>query len=172
MSAKRYRFHFVDTMDEVLKIRPRHGTREKEEKTEEEMIGFFTETSRKRLIAGIAVFIAALFIFSCAHKAVPPPALPQPPARAGFPKPYRIGNKWYQPLPDARGFREEGVASWYGADFHGKKTSSGEIYDMFGMTAAHKTLPLGTLVSVCNKENGRCIQVRVNDRGPLSGAAS
>jgi len=65
------------------------------------------------------------------------------------------------------GFTQEGVASWYGKDFHGKKTSNGEIYDMHAVTAAHKTLPLGVFVKVRNKDNGQEIIVRVNDRGPF-----
>ena len=60
----------------------------------------------------------------------------------------------------------EGLASWYGVDFNGRLTASGEVYDMYGMTAAHKTLPLGTMVKVHNIDNGKSIKVRVNDRGP------
>ena len=91
-----------------------------------------------------------------------------PPARPpGHPKPYKALGKWYQPLPDSKGFRQRGRASWYGADFHGKKTSNGEIYDMYAVTAAHKTLPLGTYVRVHNLENGRQLDVRINDRGPF-----
>jgi|GEM_PF-2429816 len=75
--------------------------------------------------------------------------------------------QWYQPLPDARGFRQAGIASWYGQDFHGKKTSNGEVYDMYAESAAHKTLPLGTIVTVKNLENGREMRIRINDRGPF-----
>jgi rare lipoprotein A len=75
--------------------------------------------------------------------------------------------QWYQPIPDSKGFRQQGIASWYGEDFHGKKTSSGEPYDMNAMTAAHKTLPLGTWVKLTHLETGREIQVRINDRGPF-----
>ena len=64
-------------------------------------------------------------------------------------------------------WREQGLASWYGKDFHGRRTANGEIYDMYAMTAAHKTLPLGTEVVVINGVNGRRIRVRVNDRGPF-----
>jgi rare lipoprotein A len=71
------------------------------------------------------------------------------------------------PLPDAKGFRQKGIASWYGPDFHGKRSSSGEIYDMYDMTAAHKTLPLGTLVRVRHLQTQRTIDVRINDRGPF-----
>ncbi len=65
------------------------------------------------------------------------------------------------------GYRESGLASWYGSDFHGKKTSNGETYDMYGRTAAHRTLPFGTLLRVTDRESGRDIEVRVNDRGPF-----
>jgi rare lipoprotein A len=90
-----------------------------------------------------------------------------PPAPLGHPKPYRVNGQWYQPLPDARDFVQKGVASWYGKDFHGRRTSNGEIYNMYDMTAAHKTLPLGTFVRVENLKNGRSVDVRVNDRGPF-----
>ena len=89
------------------------------------------------------------------------------PARDGTFKPYRIGGKWYHPLPDAQAFRERGLASWYGKKFHGRKTANGETYNMYAMTAAHKTLPLGTLVSVRNLSNQKQVVVRINDRGPF-----
>jgi len=73
----------------------------------------------------------------------------------------------YAPWPPRPGDAETGLASWYGGKFHGRKTSSGEIYDMHQITAAHKTLPLGTWVEVLHLETGRTIQVRVNDRGPF-----
>jgi rare lipoprotein A len=82
-------------------------------------------------------------------------------------KPYIINGVKYYPLPDAEGFSEEGKASWYGKEFHGRPTSSGEIYDMYGRTAAHKTLPFGTYVSVRNLANGKTAVVRINDRGPF-----
>lgn len=75
--------------------------------------------------------------------------------------------KWYAPIAHADGFVEEGLASWYGGKFHGRKTANGETYNMYGMTAAHKTLPLGTLVEVTNKENRKSVVVRINDRGPF-----
>jgi rare lipoprotein A len=74
---------------------------------------------------------------------------------------------WYQPIADAKGFRQQGTASWYGADFHGKRTSSGDTYNMYDMTAAHKTLPLGTLVRVRHLGSSRTIDVRITDRGPF-----
>lgn len=115
----------------------------------------------KRLICfstGLLFLIAMLL--GCGTKTAPPP-------KAGYPRPYRIGNDWYQPIPDARGFAEDGIASWYGEDFHGKPTASGEPYDMLAMTAAHKTLPLGTRVRVTKKDDGRSVFVRINDRGPF-----
>ena len=82
-------------------------------------------------------------------------------------RPYTVLGKRYEPLRSHVGFTQEGIASWYGPDFHGKKTSNGETYDMHAMTAAHKTLPLGVFVKVHNKENGQETIVRVNDRGPF-----
>ena len=82
-------------------------------------------------------------------------------------QPYSVMGKTYWPEQSALGFRQEGYASWYGIDFHGKKTATGEIYDMFSISAAHKTLPLGTKVRVTNLENGRELELVVNDRGPF-----
>ncbi len=84
-------------------------------------------------------------------------------------KPYTVLGKTYHPLLSAHGFSEEGIASWYGKDFHGRKTANGEIYDMYGLTAAHKLLPFNTVVKVTNLQNGRSTTVRVNDRGPFVG---
>jgi rare lipoprotein A len=81
-------------------------------------------------------------------------------------KPYKIAGVWYYPKEDPH-YDETGYASWYGQDFHGKKTANGEIYNMNALTAAHKTLPLPTFVKVTNVENGRSIILRVNDRGPF-----
>jgi len=106
-----------------------------------------------------------LFIYACSTGT--PRTHTPPPSKPGYPKPYKVMGKWYQPLPHSEGFRQRGVASWYGRDFHGKKTSNGEIYNMYAMTAAHKTLPLGTYVRVHNLENNRSIVARVNDRGPF-----
>ena len=84
-------------------------------------------------------------------------------------KPYTVRGKTYRPYLTADGYSEEGIASWYGKDFHGKKTANGEIYNMYSMTAAHKLLPLGTNVRVTHLQNGRSILVRINDRGPFVG---
>jgi len=82
-------------------------------------------------------------------------------------KPYRVGGRTYYPLSTASGYDQTGMASWYGRDFHGKRTANGERYDMHALSAAHKTLPLPSLVRVTNLENGRSVVVRVNDRGPF-----
>ena len=82
-------------------------------------------------------------------------------------RPYAVDGRWYFPLNSIQGYREQGVASWYGTDFHGKKTSSGETYDMYGPTAAHRILPLNTQVRVRNPANNKEITVRINDRGPF-----
>jgi rare lipoprotein A len=82
-------------------------------------------------------------------------------------KPYRINGRTYVPHENPR-YRAEGVASWYGRDFHGRLTANGEVYDMHGISAAHPTMPLPSYARVTNLENGRSIVVRVNDRGPYA----
>ena len=82
-------------------------------------------------------------------------------------RPYEIAQVWYYPRADYR-YDETGIASWYGPGFHGKETANGEIYDQNAMTAAHRTLPMPSLVKVTNLENGRSIKVIVNDRGPFA----
>ncbi|TLS67613.1 septal ring lytic transglycosylase RlpA family protein [Mariprofundus erugo] len=82
--------------------------------------------------------------------------------------PYMVDGRWYNPIQQADvSYDETGIASWYGRDFHGKATANGEQYDMHSLSAAHKTLPLPTLVRVTNLDNGRSLIVRVNDRGPF-----
>ncbi|MBC8440545.1 MAG: septal ring lytic transglycosylase RlpA family protein [Deltaproteobacteria bacterium] len=82
-------------------------------------------------------------------------------------RPYKIYGIQYTPIASAEGFVQTGFASWYGKKFHGRKTSNGETYNMYAMTAAHKTLPMNTWVSVDNLKNNRKIVVRINDRGPF-----
>lgn len=82
-------------------------------------------------------------------------------------RPYQVFGKWYYPTLAKVGDGQDGIASWYGPDFHAKKTSNGEIYNMFAQTAAHKTLPMNTMVRVDNLENGKSTVVRINDRGPF-----
>lgn len=81
--------------------------------------------------------------------------------------PYTVFGVRYTPRASADGYRERGIASWYGRKFHGRRTSSGEPYDMYAMSAAHRTLPLPSYVRVRNLENDRAVVVRVNDRGPF-----
>ena len=91
----------------------------------------------------------------------------EPKSRYGNPESYVVFGKRYYVLDSSRNYVEKGIASWYGTKFHGRRTSSGETYDMYAMTAAHKTLPLPTYVQVRNLNNGKYIIVKVNDRGPF-----
>jgi len=130
---------------------------------------------RTGFLAGLALLVG------CSNSAVverpsPRAVVAAPPSSSGQqsaigtpgnPPFYEVFGKRYHVMPTADGFRERGVASWYGPDFHGKPTSGGEIYDMHAMTAAHKTLPIPTWVEVTNLANGRQVVVRVNDRGPF-----
>ncbi len=112
-----------------------------------------------------------------AHPSVPPPkdleSIPdvvpkfEPRSARGNPPFYDVLGKRYFVMTTAAGYVERGVASWYGPGFHTAKTSNGEPYDMYGMTAAHKTLPLPSYVQVTNLKNGKSVVVRVNDRGPF-----
>jgi rare lipoprotein A len=99
-----------------------------------------------------------------------PDAVPRIEAiRAGGPnRPYEMLGRRYVPFTDDRPLQESGGASWYGRKFHGRPTSSGEIYDMFAMTAAHRTMPIPSYARVRNPANGREIVVRINDRGPFA----
>ncbi len=99
------------------------------------------------------------------NKAPAVPAAPTP--GAGNPPFYEVFGERYFVLPSSEGYREQGVASWYGKPFHGRRTSSGEVFDMYKLTAAHKTLPLPSLVRVTSLDSGRSIVVTVNDRGPF-----
>ena len=101
-----------------------------------------------------------------AKKTVSPPA-GQSKGRFKVGSPYKIAGKTYYPR-ETYSFEQTGIASWYGPNFHGKKTANGEIFDMYELTAAHKTLQMPSLVRVTNLENGRSIIVRINDRGPFS----
>ena len=102
---------------------------------------------------------------------LPGDAVPRQEARSkyGNKSVYEVFGKYYTVLASSSGYQERGVASWYGNKFHGKLTSSREHYDMYAMTAAHKTLPLPTYVRVRNLRNNRTVIVRVNDRGPFVG---
>jgi len=91
----------------------------------------------------------------------------EPPSKYGNPSSYVVLGKRYYTMPTSAGYKERGIASWYGTKFHGRRTSSGEPYDIYEMTAAHKTLPLPTYAKVTNLRNGRSVIVKVNDRGPF-----
>ncbi|MBM34507.1 MULTISPECIES: septal ring lytic transglycosylase RlpA family protein [unclassified Arsukibacterium] len=95
-----------------------------------------------------------------------PAPVAEPLSRGGN-RPYQVFGQHYSPIADITVFQETGIASWYGSKFHGHLTSNGETYNMFAMTAAHKTLPLPSYVKVTNLDNGQSAIVRVNDRGPF-----
>jgi len=125
--------------------------------------------ARVSAMLGVA---AALFLGGCSETELvvnSSKVLTKPneaPAAYKIGQPYQVEGVWYYPKVDY-GYDETGIASWYGPDFNGKPTASGEIYDQNGLTAAHKTLPLPTIVQVTNLENGRSLKLRINDRGPF-----
>lgn len=98
-----------------------------------------------------------------------PEVIPGPVRRtaAGNRSPYSVLGKTYRVLPSEAGYREQGIASWYGEKFHGHRTSNGEIFDMYQFSAAHKSLPIPSFLRVTNLDNNRSLIVRVNDRGPF-----
>lgn len=125
--------------------------------------GRYPNRSNRKMILALAIGLTIiLFMAACASRHAAPT-----PASKGHLKPYNINGTWYQPIPHAKGFSQKGIASWYGKKFHGRKTANGEVYDMYAMTAAHKTLPLGTWVRVRHLDTDKQIVVRVNDRGPF-----
>lgn len=91
----------------------------------------------------------------------------EPHSKYGNPASYVVFGKRYYTLPSSKGYKEQGIASWYGSKFHGQRASSGETYDLYKMTAAHRTLPLPTYARVTNLRNGRAVIVKINDRGPF-----
>lgn len=121
----------------------------------------------------VALLLGAGGCASNAPRSIPStvgePVIDAPRSERGNPNFYEVLGRRYHVMPSADGYRETGVASWYGRDFHGRSTSSGERYDMFALTAAHKTLPLPTWVEVTNRNNGKRVIVKVNDRGPFVG---
>jgi len=128
--------------------------------------------------ATLALVALLLTLAGCATRvpAPPPDVMSVPDAvpvleaiRQGGPnKPYAVLGETYTPLPAEAALTESGLASWYGQQFHGRRTASGEIYDMHAMTAAHRTLPLPSFARISNPANGRSVIVRVNDRGPFT----
>jgi len=116
----------------------------------------------------VYLLVLPLFLFvSCAPPHIKPQQHEKKRPGPATQRPYVIAGKRYYPVPSAQGYQETGIASWYGKKFHGRKTSNGEVYDMYAETAAHKTLPMGTMLLVKNLENGRNTVVRINDRGPF-----
>jgi rare lipoprotein A len=119
-------------------------------------------------------FIFFALLISCTHAPAPPPSTTKaekiPPLSRTKKKqpPYMVDGKIYYPLGEVKDYKEQGIASWYGPDFHGKKTSNGEQYDMYASTAAHRILPFGTKVQITNLENGKKTVVVINDRGPFA----
>ncbi len=101
------------------------------------------------------------------HHSIPNAIPRNEPKSKGGNKDYRVNGKRYHVLNSSRGYKQRGIASWYGKKFHGHRTSNGEIYNMYQMTAAHKTLPLPSYVRVTHLKNGRSVILRVNDRGPF-----
>ena len=123
---------------------------------------------------GFSVFFLIFSIFfylsGCGHRHIPASLPSTKPVRElpATQRPYEVNGHVYYPLPSAVGFVEEGYASWYGSEFHGRPTASGELYNMYAITAAHRTLPMNTYVRVLNLENGRKVVVRISDRGPFA----
>jgi len=118
----------------------------------------------KNIIVQLTIFLCIFLWASCLSKKI---IQSTPPPHCHYGKPYQIKNKWYQPMTYVDYFEQRGIASWYGKKFHGRKTSNGETYNMYAISAAHKTLPLGTYVKVYNLDNKKCLTVRINDRGPF-----
>jgi len=121
-----------------------------------------------KLRSGPLLLLILLFaVTSCAPPHIKPGEHERKRPGKATQRPYVINGKTYYPIPNAEGYRETGIASWYGKDFHGRRTSNGEVYDMYAGTAAHKTLPMGTMLLVKNLKNGKTTVVRINDRGPF-----
>jgi rare lipoprotein A len=140
--------------------------------------------SKRIVIKPVLLFFVVLSLYACATSfekrdggppsvsidiASVPDAVPrdEPRSKYGNPESYVVMGKRYHVMDSSSGYVEKGIASWYGDKFHGRRTSSGEIYDMYAMTAAHKTLPLPSYVEITNLENSKRIIAKVNDRGPF-----
>ncbi len=125
-------------------------------------------------ISFVSIAVIFLLFAGCSRQPYPSygePAISKPRSSEAIHRatlrPYTINGKRYYPTVVSVGWEQEGIASWYGPDFHGGTTSNGERYNMYAMTAAHKTLPMNTMVRVTNRRNGRSVVVRINDRGPF-----
>ena len=142
--------------------------------------------SYSRLPQGLTILLITVLLGACStapkiekdgagkriDTSVIPNATPksEPITNAGNKSPYQVFGKTYRVLPSSKGYKATGIASWYGTKFHGRLTSNGEVYNMYGMTAAHKSLPIPSYARVTNIENGKSVVVRINDRGPFHGA--
>ncbi len=127
-------------------------------------------STRHLVLLYAMALIAVMLMGGCGKKNIPTsdPKKSTPSGTApAKPHTYTIRGKTYTTMASAHGYTEEGLASWYGKDFHGKRTANGEVYNMYGMTAAHKLLPFGTRLRVTNLQNDKSIDVVVNDRGPF-----
>jgi rare lipoprotein A len=144
----------------------------------------YSQVNRTYIISRLAfLLLSSSILFSCSDSVVkdsaPSPASvdpdsipdatprPEPRSKYGNPDSYVVFGKRYHVMKESNGFNQRGIASWYGKKFHGRKTSNGETYDMYAMTAAHKSLPIPTYVEVTNLKNNKQVIVRVNDRGPF-----
>ena len=131
----------------------------------------------KKILLGILVSVIGVFIVGCGSKNVSYGSYQggsnygamnnSKQSQSATMRPYQINGKWYYPSTVSLGEHHDGIASWYGPKFHGKKTSNGETYSMYAHTAAHKTFPMNTIVRVTSMENGKSTVVRINDRGPF-----
>ncbi len=134
----------------------------------------------KIILTFILLITLTCLALGCTKKIYPPPAQQQDVAARDTPKPppagdakpatqrqYTVLGQTFTPLDSHEGYMEEGIASWYGPKFHGQKTSNGEVFNMYEMTAAHRVLPMNTKIRVTNLENGKTVQLRINDRGPF-----
>lgn len=115
----------------------------------------------------MGILIPMILAEGCASQGVAPYRDTQVPSNSVQTIPYRVGDRIYYPMTRSAGFVQQGTASWYGPDFHGKLTSNGEVYNMNSLTAAHKTLPFGSVVRVTHQVTGKSVVVRINDRGPF-----
>lgn len=116
----------------------------------------------------LAIVFWVIFLAGCGGKKAPLPSPAPPGSTVPTARPYTVLGQTYHPLTSAAGFVEEGIASWYGPQFHAKRTASGEVYNMYDMTAAHRILPMQTKIQVTNLENNKSVTLRVNDRGPFA----
>jgi rare lipoprotein A len=129
--------------------------------------GIFGEIGEQMIRYFLISVAVAVLLSACASHRTQVIDTPETRGLKGWQKPYMVDGERYDPLLHHEGFFQDGLASWYGEEWHGGSTSNGERYNMHALTAAHKTLPLGVYVRVHNKRNNREVVVRINDRGPF-----